>query len=130
MEAKSNHTPAHRIRAQAYFTVDRNLLTLGPSCGQNKMSHKKILGVSFRNFKEEQMQNKDNEEARNTGGEMPGLENECVKEEMPPLSGYKEDNQSDCCEQVEDRGEMTSEDDNSGINEAENSHVPQGKIDQ
>lgn len=130
MEAKTNHTPAHKIRAQAYFTVDRNLLTLGPNCGQNKMSHKRILGVSFRNFKEEQMQNKDNsKEERNPGGEMPVLENECVKEEMPPLTGYKEDNQSDRCEKVEDRGEMTPEDDNSRINEAENSYVPRGKID-
>lgn len=129
MEAKTNHTPAHKIRAQAYFTVDRNLLTLGPNCGQNKMSHKRILGVSFRNFKEEQMQNKDNnKEARNPGDEMPVLENECVKEEMPPPAGY-EDSQRDRCEKVEGGGEMIPEGDNSLINEAKNSHVPRGKID-
>lgn len=123
-ESKTNHTPAHKIRAQTYFSVDRHLLTLGPNCGQNKMSLKGVLGVSFRNFKEEQMQNKDNsKEARDPEGEMPVLKNECLKEEMPALTGYKEDNH---CEKVKDRGEMTPL---GGINEAENSHVPQGKID-
>lgn len=134
--AETNHMPANKIRAQEHFTVERHLLTLGPNCGQHKLS---LKGIVFTNCKEKQIQNQDNgKEVSDPYGEMPALEKECLKEEMHPLSCCKEEDQNDHFEREEDKeDEMTPEDDKShlehwegnGIKEAENPHVPKGKID-
>nr|XP_046241347.1 zinc finger protein 462-like [Scatophagus argus] len=137
--AKTNHKQASNIRTQEHFTVQRYLLTLGPSCKELEINHKGILGVSFTNCKEKQVQNpKSSEEVRDTYGEMPFLENECLKEEMNPLSCCKEEDQN--LEQQQDReGETIAEDDKNRrahpehqegdeMKEDENLHVPKGAL--
>lgn len=133
-DAKMNHMQANKVRAQEPLTFERNL-TLGPNFGQLKISHKGILGVSFRKCKEKQMQNQNNSmEVRDPYGEMPVLENECLNEEQHPVSCFKEEDQSDQFDQKEDKeDEMATEDvreeEGDGIKKAENPHVPEGKID-
>ncbi|XP_051278423.1 zinc finger protein 462 [Dicentrarchus labrax] len=120
--AKTNHRLANNNRAPESFTVERHLLTIKPNCGQLKISHKEILGVSFTKCKEDQVKNqKNSEEVRDPYGEMPVLENEYLKEEMQPLC--KEEDKNDDGEQKQDR-EMIAEDNEK---ESENPHVPKGE---
>ncbi|XP_044051221.1 zinc finger protein 462-like isoform X2 [Siniperca chuatsi] len=134
--AKKNHMQANNIRAQESLTVERHLLTLKPNCGQLKISHEEILGVSFtvHNLK-------NSEEVTAPYEDMPVLENEYLKEEeRHPLGRCKEEDQSDRLEQKQDdEEEMITEDDENrctnqeheecdGIREAENPHVPKGAL--
>ncbi len=139
--AKTNHRQVNNINAQEGFTVERHLLTQTPNCGQLKISHKEILGVSFTNHKEEQVPNhKTSEKVTDPYGDMPVLENEYLKEEMHSFGCSEEEDQNDPREQKQVKeDEMITDDDENrrtnrereegdGIKEPENPQVPKGKI--
>lgn len=138
---KNNHGQANNVRDQEGFTVQRHWPTLSPNCRQLKINHKEILGVSSTNCKEEQVQNQTKvEEIRDSHEEMPVLENEYLKEEMQPVGSFKEEDQYELLEPKQDEEEeMITGDDNSRctqlkyqddgeMKEAEDTHVPKGKI--
>ncbi|XP_070760275.1 zinc finger protein 462-like [Enoplosus armatus] len=139
--AKKDHAQAKDIRAEESFRAERHLLSLTPNCGQLKISHKEILGVSLTNCKKEQVHNlRKCEEVTDSYGEMPVLENEYLKEEMHPLGCCKEEDQNDHLQQKQEKeDEMITEDDENrctdqehedrdGIKEADNPHVPKGAL--
>lgn len=139
--AKKNYGQANNFRDQERFAGKRHFLTLLPNCGQLKIGHKEILGVSFTNCKEEQVQNQENyEEIRDSYVEMPVLENAYLKEEMHPTDCCKGEDQNDHLEQKQDKeDEMITKDVESGcttqkredgeeIKETENPDVPKGAL--
>ena len=113
------------------FTVDRHWSILGPNIRQAKPSHKGILGVSFTKCKENRMQGEHNRTVvRDSCAETIALKRECMKEEMPLLSFYKEEDEDDRFEQTETQkhcGNVEHQEDEQ-MKEAENSHIPTGKM--
>ncbi|XP_070821093.1 zinc finger protein 462-like [Chaetodon trifascialis] len=135
--ARKSCGQANGIRAQERLPVERHLLTLTPNCGQLKINHKEILGVSFRSCKEENLTS--SEEVRDPYGEMPVLENEYLREEMGPLGSSKEEDQNDPLEQKQDKeDELISDDEKRSSNqghregdgtmEADSPHGPKGAL--
>ncbi|XP_076587471.1 zinc finger protein 462-like [Chaetodon auriga] len=114
--ARKSCGQANSIRTHERLPVEQHLLTLTPNCGQFKINHKEILGVSFRSRKEENPTS--SEEVRDPYGEMPVLENEYLREEMRPIGSCKEEDQNDPLEQKQDKeDEMISEDEKRGTNQ-------------
>lgn len=133
IEANKTHEQANNIGAPRSFKVKSHLLTL-PNCAQLKINFKKSLAGSFTNCKKEHVHNKKNsEEVTDPYGKMPVLENEYLKEETHPLGCCKEDARNDCLEQKqvkEDENGSTNQrhEEGDGVKEADNPHVPKGKI--
>lgn len=116
ISARTNLMQANTSRPQGSCTVASNLLTVSSKCAQLKVSQEESLGLAFTNCKKEQVHSRENSvEVREPYGEMPVLENEYLKEEMPPPGSCKEEDESDRLEQKPDKeDEAVTKDDENG----------------
>lgn len=108
--AKINSAHVNNTRAKESLRIERHLLTLPPNYTRLKMISGDILGVSFTKVKQEQVQTDQEPEPCR---EMPVLENECLKKEVPPPGSFKEEEEKDPPEEKQNKEpEIVAEDEN------------------